>query len=155
VDTDLNSIVLFTKEGVIRVMPPVRKRYYKKEHHKSQKGIPKISRVRTEQSSYDKRVAAGRMESQAVRVLRRFGGPQKLARTLKMINQPKDVVTLYRWTYPKSKRGTGGFIPAKCMGAVLEAARVEGIYLTSRDLDPRETPIDPLGKDEIGSDIFL
>lgn len=49
-----------------------------------------------------------------------------------------DVATIYKWTYPRDKGGTDGLVPSSAMPAVLKAADVLGIELTSEDIDPRE-----------------
>ena len=70
---------------------------------------------------------------QAEKVIEKFGGTAKLANALNC-----DPATIYKWTYPKDKGGTDGLIPSSTMGAVLNAADVLGIDLTSDDIDPRE-----------------
>ncbi len=75
--------------------------------------------------------------SQAERILMKFGGPQRLARIFRAMGRSYHRVTLYKWTYPRAKGGTGGMIPTAAWGDVFDAARREGIYLTQEDMDPR------------------
>ena len=70
--------------------------------------------------------------SQATRVIKKFGGPYRLAAALGC--SPS---TVYRWTYHRP-RGTGGLIPATIMPEVLLAAELAGVSLTSKDLTPCE-----------------
>lgn len=76
--------------------------------------------------------------SQAEKVLAKFGGARSLARALQRLDPKKhrDPASIYKWTYPRNKGGTGGLIPGYALGAVLEAARVEGILLSPDDLYP-------------------
>lgn len=82
-----------------------------------------------------------RLESQAARIIRKFGGARRLAALLKSINHPIQPAAIYKWTYPKSRGGTGGIIPTRAQGAVIQAARADGIIITSEDMDPRALPI--------------
>lgn len=70
---------------------------------------------------------------QAEKIIEKFGGPAKLANALQC-----DAATIYKWTYPKDKGGTDGLIPSSTMPAVLKAADILGIDLSSEDIDPRE-----------------
>lgn len=70
--------------------------------------------------------------NQAKRVIEKFGGEPVVARLLGLAPS-----TVYRWTYPVSKRGTGGVIPAKSLIELLRLARPLGVLITSEDLDPR------------------
>ena len=68
------------------------------------------------------------------RILRRFAtNAAGLARLLG--REPSHV---YRWGYPSSRGGTGGVIPAKGLRELVALARLQGVLLTSDDLDPRE-----------------
>jgi len=40
---------------------------------------------------------------------------------------------IYRWTYERSRGGTGGLIPAQHQQTILEAARREGVALEPAD----------------------
>jgi hypothetical protein len=75
--------------------------------------------------------------SQAERVIAKFGGARDLARAFQAINKPKDPSTIFKWTYPKSKGGTGGLIPTRVWPDVMAAARYSGVFITIEDLDPR------------------
>lgn len=77
--------------------------------------------------------------TQAQRVIAKFGGARQLAQALSRLELGKrrDAANVYRWTYPKSKGGTGGLIPSSAMADVLEAARLDGVLLTAEDIDPR------------------
>lgn len=77
-------------------------------------------------------------QSQAARVAAKFGGIRALARALEKAGCPRDAANVYRWTYPKARKGgTGGLIPSSAMPLVLEAARLDGVLLTAEDIDPR------------------
>ncbi|MEH6502983.1 MAG: amino-acid N-acetyltransferase [Cycloclasticus sp.] len=57
-------------------------------------------------------------------IIHKFGGVKPLAAAIN-----KDPATIYRWTYPKSKGGTGGIIPSSAIGKITEAARLLNITL--------------------------
>ena len=76
--------------------------------------------------------------NQADRIISKFNGVDNLSKALELVGYPKDSSSIYRWSYPKAKRGTAGIIPSFCLPYVIEAARLEGILLTSEDLDPRK-----------------
>ncbi len=78
-------------------------------------------------------------ETQAERILRRFGGARRLAYILQTIGRPRNFSTIYKWTYPKERGGTGGFIPYTSWNDILAAARAEGILISSEDMDPRSS----------------
>lgn len=75
--------------------------------------------------------------NQAERVIRKFGGAARLCLILKALGKPRALSTIYRWGYPDEAGGLGGLIPHTALPDVLAAARVEGIVLSSEDLDPR------------------
>lgn len=85
------------------------------------------------------------MSNQATRVIARFGGVSSLLRALDMVSvstgerSRSSRATIYKWSYPRSRGGTGGLIPASALHLVLKAARLEGILLTADDLNPEET----------------
>lgn len=69
------------------------------------------------------------MKDQAERIIHKLGGHVVVASVLKI-----DVSQVYRWTYPKGKRGgTGGLIPAVHHQALLNYAVKNGIALTPYD----------------------
>lgn len=76
-------------------------------------------------------------ETQAERILTKFGGAMKIHLALKAIGKPKSFTTIYKWNYTREKDGTNGVIPADALVDVCEAARIEGVFLTAEDLDPR------------------
>lgn len=69
--------------------------------------------------------------NQATRVIQKFGSVDRLAKALSQVDCPKDLSTIHRWRY------ADGLIPSFCLPYVVQAARLEGILLTSEDLDPR------------------
>lgn len=75
--------------------------------------------------------------SQAERVFAKFGGVRRLAQVLAEMGRPKNLTTLYRWTYPKP-RGTGGRIPSNAWRDLLLAATRIGLELTDEDTRPEE-----------------
>jgi hypothetical protein len=82
-------------------------------------------------------------KSQAERVIEKFGGARALARALAAVSAAEGKParcnsSVYRWTYPKSKGGTGGMIPVNAIPWVIKAARIEGIFLKDEDLYPGE-----------------
>jgi sugar phosphate isomerase/epimerase len=58
-----------------------------------------------------------------------FGGREELAAALGV-----NIVQVYRWTYPKDKKGTGGAIPARHFPKLLELAKKRGIEVDPADL---------------------
>ena len=68
---------------------------------------------------------------QAGRIIEKFGGHKRLAAILEIHR-----ATVYRWTWPRERGGTGGVIPTKMVDRVIRAARVEGIFLSASDLFP-------------------
>ena len=70
----------------------------------------------------------------AKRVLDKLGGVPKVARILGRKTQG-----VYKWTYPRSRSGTGGLIPAVCQQALLDYAHQNGI----EDLTPEDFFEDP------------
>ncbi len=71
-------------------------------------------------------------QTQAERIADKFGGPTQLANALGL--SPS---TVYRWNYPKSKKGSDGIIPTSQLRRVLEAAAARGIVVTAEDLYPK------------------
>lgn len=83
--------------------------------------------------------------TQAFRILRKFGGPYRLSAVMKEIDIHCQAQTMYCWLRPDDDpRGTGGLIPAPRVRDILEAARADGVLLTSHDWDPRPLPLDEL-----------
>lgn len=77
-------------------------------------------------------------KSQADRILYKFGGPRHLRDVLKAIGRPRNLSSIYRWTYPKEDGGTGGLIPTSAWPDLHVAAHFDGVIITSEDMDPRE-----------------
>lgn len=50
-------------------------------------------------------------------------------------------IEISRWELPFDEGGCGGFIPPEAWPAVLSAARLDGLVLSSEDLDPRLSPV--------------
>lgn len=74
-------------------------------------------------------------DSQAARIIAKFGGPYPLARKIGY-----DASQVFRWRYPEAphpKRGTGGMIPQRALRLILAMAREEGVLLTDDDLTSR------------------
>lgn len=80
-------------------------------------------------------------KNQADHILSAFGGPRALARVLKALFPDKkwDPSAIYRWTYPKSKGGTGGMIPSHALPYIVKAARIAGILLPQENFYPLKT----------------
>jgi len=76
-------------------------------------------------------------DTQASRIVDKFGGPGRLANLMKFHGRPRNRVNIYRWNYPRSKGGTNGLIPTSALDDILYVARREGIYLSDDDLKPR------------------
>lgn len=77
-------------------------------------------------------------KSQAERIIAKFGGARRLAIILKQADESQALnpSSIYRWTYPKEKGGTGGVVPTAALPLLIKAARLEGIFLTPEDLYP-------------------
>lgn len=68
------------------------------------------------------------MQKTAEDIISRFGGAYALAKILNI-----DVAWVYRWTYPKSRRGTGGRIPSEHHTTLLIKAPQLGVDLNPSD----------------------
>lgn len=77
--------------------------------------------------------------SQAARIIAKFGNARGLAAAIARHTSWKSIApsNVYRWNYPKEKGGTGGIIPTASQPFVIEAARLEGVFITTEDWDPR------------------
>lgn len=86
---------------------------------------------------------------QAYRVILKFGGVGKLLKALRNVGCDYAKSSVYRWIMPRTApgKGTGGFIPQRALKDVLEAARIEGLIITSEDLDPRRFPVSATSTD--------
>lgn len=69
--------------------------------------------------------------SQAERVLRKFKGARRLAVLIR-----RHPASVYKWTYPRERGGTGGLVPTEAWPAIAAAALVKGVKLTRNDTDP-------------------
>jgi DNA-binding phage protein len=67
--------------------------------------------------------------SVAETMIKRFGGREQLAEALGV-----HVVQVYRWTYPKERKGTGGSIPSRHFSTLLKVAKERGIRLRPAEL---------------------
>lgn len=81
--------------------------------------------------------------TQADSILARFGGPRRLVAALARLadttgdeSKRRNPATVYKWTYPRDKGGTGGYIPSSAWEDVRQAARLEGILLKPEDWFP-------------------
>jgi hypothetical protein len=78
---------------------------------------------------------------QAQNIVRKFGGPAKMAETIAAIYpNSKDHIhrtTIYRWMWPRHAGGTGGEIPLPSLQKVLKAARRAGVMLSPEDIYPK------------------
>jgi hypothetical protein len=82
-------------------------------------------------------------ETQAQRIVDKFGGPRNLSRALLHIGKKKDPSAIYKWIYEEAIDHGGGVIPGHAIHDVIQAARAEGIMLTPEDLDPRPRKVVP------------
>jgi hypothetical protein len=75
--------------------------------------------------------------TQAQRIIDRFGGIAKLRDALAAVGKPRDISSVYRWTQPQGRHGTGGIIPTSAWPDILLAARKAGIVITEDLYDLR------------------
>ncbi len=75
----------------------------------------------------------------ADKVISLFGSERAVAELLGL-----SVVQIYRWTYPKEKRGHDGRVPDRHHAKLIAEAKRRGKRLTIADLNPPDMP--PLGK---------
>ena len=73
------------------------------------------------------------MHLMAERVIRKLGGPVAVAELLGTSRQ-----AIYKWTYPRERGGTGGYIPAKRQLELMIRAKMVGIQLTKDDFFPKD-----------------
>lgn len=85
--------------------------------------------------------AQTRERSQAESVIDKFGGARQLREALDAAGYPLNLATIYKWAYPREKKGCGGFIPVAAWPAILDAARLAGILLDANQFDPRRAAI--------------
>lgn len=80
---------------------------------------------------------------QAHRIIEKFGGIMMLVAEIRAAGYRINTSTVYKWTYPKSKGGSGGLIPTQSWPAVFDAARRAGLTITPSDIDPRPRTLQP------------
>ncbi len=66
------------------------------------------------------------MSNDAAHIIQQFGGVKSLAHAIN-----KDPATIYRWTYPKHKGGTGGLVPSPALKKIHAAAQRLNITLVA------------------------
>lgn len=74
------------------------------------------------------------MHTMALRVIRKLGGPARVADLLGMTRE-----AVYKWTYPRERGGTGGYIPARRQLELMVVAKMNGIVLTKDDFFPQDS----------------
>lgn len=124
-DQNGNAPWCSTAHGPIASLPAL-----SQSHSMGRKRIPRI----TDLSGVDPNF------SQAERVIECLGGVDHLAELLGMVGHPLVLSTIYRWTYPKERGGSGGLIPGFLWPVIFQCARLEGIILGPQELDPRPMP---------------
>ena len=77
------------------------------------------------------------LETQSERIIRKFGGVRRFKNSLKKFGVGVSIKGIYGWQRPIEDRGQNGMIPIKYMVIILKMARLDGIYLSVEDLDPR------------------
>ena len=78
----------------------------------------------------------------AERVIQKFGNARDVARALSLAAdkglidraQVRTPATLYKWTWPTERGGTGGRIPASAVPALRIAGRLVGVLIRTEDL---------------------
>lgn len=81
-------------------------------------------------------------QCQAERVIGKFGGARQLSAILGAIGRPREKTTIYKWTYPRKRGGTGGVIPSCAWDDITAAARHKKITITAEDADPRRVLVE-------------
>ena len=77
--------------------------------------------------------------TQAERVIEKFGGISNLQKLFKTYGVKMAISTIYRWTYSKQRKGTGGLIPPHMWEYLQKIARNEGVVFTAEDYSIEET----------------
>jgi len=87
---------------------------------------------------HDKQTKGGTRDeqTQAARIFAKFGGTGKLCQALAEVGAERERSAVYKWSYPKDKGGTGGFVPSSAILDVKRAARYAGVLLTDADWAP-------------------
>lgn len=73
------------------------------------------------------------MSNTAQNIISKFGGAQVLAELLNI-----NVSNVHRWTYPKSRGGTGGVIPTRHQLKILKIGKKKKIKVNPQDFFPRD-----------------
>lgn len=76
-------------------------------------------------------------ETQAQRIIARFGGARQLHAAMAGCGHRVNLATIYRWDLPKSKGGRGGVLPSWRLAQVIDTANRTNVALSAVDLDPR------------------
>lgn len=71
-------------------------------------------------------------DTQADRIIHRFGGPKELARVINY-----SLAAVYKWNRPQYKGGSDGLVPTRALERIMTVARMFGVLLTEDDLKPR------------------
>jgi hypothetical protein len=75
--------------------------------------------------------------TQSKRIIKKFGGARQLAQALCALPDKRSHrhwSVVYRWSW-------NGYIPTSVWPALLQAARLNGIYLTEEDMSPRNQEV--------------
>lgn len=91
-------------------------------------------------------------KNQAEKIIEKFGNARKLADALCRIGYKINRSSVYRWTYSGPDGGTGGIIPTVVWPYLLKAARLEGVYLSPKEFDPREVTKETRAKNLVNSE---
>ncbi len=78
-----------------------------------------------------------KLPTQAERIFAKFGNATRLHQYLVAIGRPYNKASIYKWSYPRSKGGTNGWIPTRAWPDILAVARYEGVFISSEEMDPR------------------
>ncbi|SFJ68745.1 helix-turn-helix domain-containing protein [Methylobacterium brachiatum] len=68
------------------------------------------------------------MPTPAEKIIAKFDGARSLAHAIGV--KPSAV---YRWTYPRERGGTGGYVPTAHIPKIKDAADLLGVVLTAED----------------------
>ena len=90
--------------------------------------------------------------SQAFRVISKFGGVTALQTALLQVGLELSRSAIFKWFNEGRSRGNCGRIPAAMWEDILNAAQLEGVFLTSEDMDPR--PIVPKDFKRVAEDLI-
>jgi len=80
----------------------------------------------------------------AQNITRKFGGAAHLAAVVGV-----DVSTVYRWSYPCNRGGTGGIIPAKYHQMILDRSKCIGVDLSPSDFFLPSSELPPNGGQDL------